>query len=125
MICEDICVSVVQYSFSLWVQSLLFNHEHWFRVREITTEPFAVAVRSEGDSRGGQTYKLPLYADDLILCLSQDDISIPKARDIITSFKRKEKKKKSDYKIKLSKGLEFPVVSSAVLHGAWPVWYLK
>ena len=41
-----------------------------------------------GVVRGGQTHKLSLYADDLILYLSDPITSIPKALDIISGLER-------------------------------------
>ena len=57
---------------------------------DLAIEPLAVALRSaeelKGVDRGGQTHKLSLYADDLILYLSDPSVSIPKALENISSF---------------------------------------
>lgn len=75
---------------------------------DLAIEPLAVALRSTGEirgiDRGGQTHKLSLYADDLILYLSNPSISIPKALKIISSFGEI-----SGYKINLTKSLLFPI----------------
>lgn len=75
---------------------------------DLAIEPLAVALRGAGDlrgiDRGGQTHKLSLYADDLILYLSDPSISIPKALAIISNFG-----KFSGYRINLTKSLLFPV----------------
>lgn len=57
-----------------------------------------------GINRGGHTHKLSLYADDLILFISEPGTSIPKALDIISEFG-----KVSGYKINLSKTIIFPI----------------
>ena len=74
----------------------------------LAIEPLAVAIRCardlKGIDRGGQTDKPSLYADNLILYLSDPSSSIPKALDIISNFG-----KISGYKISLTKSLRFPV----------------
>lgn len=61
---------------------------------DIVIEALAIAMRNEADitgvSRGSQTQKWSLYADDLILYLSQYDSSIPTAQDMIISFGKTE-----------------------------------
>lgn len=57
-----------------------------------------------GINRGGHAHKVSLYADDLILYLSEPDSSVPKALDIISKFG-----KISGYKINLSKSIIFPI----------------
>lgn len=60
---------------------LLFN---------IAIEPLAIALRKESDllgiNRSGKTQKVSLYADDLIIYISNPDSSIPKTIDLINSF---------------------------------------
>lgn len=75
---------------------------------DLTIEPLAVALRSAeeltGVVRGGLNHKLSLYADDLILYLSDPCTSIPKAFEIISNFGEI-----SGYKINLTKCLLFPI----------------
>lgn len=69
---------------------------------DLAIEPLAVALRSAeelmGVVGGGQTHQLSLYADDLVLFLSDPCTSIPKALEIISSFGET-----SDYRINLTK----------------------
>lgn len=75
---------------------------------DLAIEPITVALRSDGElrgiDRGGLTHKLSLYADDLILYLSDPSVSIPKAPEIISNFG-----KISGFKINLNKSLLFPI----------------
>lgn len=79
---------------------------------DLAIEPLAVALRSAeelmGVVRGGQTHKLSLYADDLVLYLSDPCTSIPKALEIISSFGEI-----SGYRINLTKSLLFPINDQA------------
>ena len=83
---------------------LLFN---------LAIEPLAVALRQSneilGINRGGQTHKVSLYADDLLLFLSDPENSIPKCLDIIAQFSLA-----SGYKINFSKSELFPINSKAL-----------
>lgn len=75
---------------------------------DLALEPLAVALRGARDvtgiARGGLTHKVSLYADDLLLLLSNPQVSIPKALDIISIFGTF-----SGYRLNLTKSLLFPV----------------
>lgn len=80
---------------------------------DLAIEPLAVALRQdrdiEGINRGGQVHKVSLYADDLLLFLSDPAISIPKCLDIISQFGAA-----SGYKINLTKSVLFPINKKAL-----------
>lgn len=82
---------------------LLFN---------IVIEPLAIALRKKADllgiNRGGSTHKILLYADDLIIYISNPDMSIPKAIELINSFGEI-----SGYKINFNKSILFPINNEA------------
>ena len=89
---------------------------------DLAIEPLAVALRGDADlagiGRGGQTHKLSLYADDLILYLSDPHVSIPRGLDLISNFG-----KFSGYKINLSKSLLFPIndLARRMSFGVYPL----
>lgn len=82
---------------------LLFN---------IAIEPLAIALRKEADlsgiNRGGSTHKISLYADDLIIYISNPDISIPRVIELINSFGGI-----SGYQINFNKSILFPINNKA------------
>ena len=71
-------------------------------------EPLAIAIRADSDiegiSRGGKIHKLSLYADDLLLYISNPTESIPKILLTLDNFGRL-----SGYKLNYSKSLLFPI----------------
>lgn len=82
---------------------LLFN---------IAIEPLAVMLRKTaqltGIQRGGESHKLCLYADDLLLFLSNPEDTIPLALSSINKFGQV-----SGYKLNLSKSVLFPINKKA------------
>uniref|UniRef100_A0AAR2IMM0 Reverse transcriptase domain-containing protein n=1 Tax=Pygocentrus nattereri TaxID=42514 RepID=A0AAR2IMM0_PYGNA len=82
---------------------LLFN---------LAIKPLALALRNSismsGINREGQIHKLSLYAEDLLLFLSDSNTSIPAALNIISDFGRT-----SGYKINLTKSLLFSINEKA------------
>lgn len=78
---------------------LLFN---------LAIEPLALMLRTQlmvrGITRGGVTHKVSLYADDLLLYLSEPENSIPAVLDILGLFGRF-----SGYKLNLGKSILFPL----------------
>ncbi len=79
----------------------------------IAIEPLAIALRTDseiqGIFRGGIEQKVSLYADDLILFLSNPLVSIPRVLLILDSFSIF-----SGYKLNFSKSELFPVNSAAL-----------
>uniref|UniRef100_A0A3Q4GNV2 Reverse transcriptase domain-containing protein n=1 Tax=Neolamprologus brichardi TaxID=32507 RepID=A0A3Q4GNV2_NEOBR len=82
---------------------LLFN---------LSIEPLAAALRMDprirGITRGNTIHKCSLYADDLLLYITDPEASIPLALDLIGSFGRL-----SRYRLNLAKSTLFPVNSLA------------
>lgn len=78
----------------------------------IAIEPLAIMLRENAQltriHRGGQTHKLCLYADDLLLFLSDPSNTIPLALASINKFG-----KVSGYKLYLSKSVLFPINKKA------------
>lgn len=78
----------------------------------IAMEPLSVALRTNpritGISRHGVELKVSLYADDLLLYVSNLPVSVPAALDTLDSFGRI-----SGYKLNLSKSEIFPVNEAA------------
>lgn len=89
---------------------------------DLAIEPLTIALRRAKDLvgvvRGNQIHKLSLYADDLVLYLSDPGTSIPKALEIISSFGEI-----SGYKINFTKSLLFPINDQArhMSFGAYPL----
>lgn len=81
---------------------------------DLTIEPLAATIwcakQVHGITRGERTHKLALYADDLLLYLSNPDVSIPKVMSIISEFGEI-----SGYKINPAKSLLFPINELAKL----------
>uniref|UniRef100_A0A1A8LYQ6 Reverse transcriptase domain-containing protein n=2 Tax=Nothobranchius pienaari TaxID=704102 RepID=A0A1A8LYQ6_9TELE len=79
---------------------------------DVAIEPLAIKLRQAaelvGIQRGTQNHRLSLYADDLLLFLSNPDISIPVALGIIKDFGGV-----SGYKINLDKSVLFPINKQA------------
>ncbi len=79
----------------------------------IAIEPLAIALRTDseiqGIFQGGLEQKVSLYADDLILFLSNPLVSIPQAHLILDSFSIF-----SGYKLIFSKSELFPVNSAGL-----------
>ncbi len=79
----------------------------------IAIEPLAIALRTDSEVQGifraGLEQKVSLYADDLILFLSNPLLSIPRALLILDSFSIF-----SGYKLNFSKSELFPVNSAAL-----------
>ena len=77
-------------------------------------EPLAIMLRNAaglaGILREGLVHKLMLYADDLLIFLSNPHSSIPIALTIISDFG-----KVSGYKMNLTKSLLFPINEGAHL----------
>lgn len=78
----------------------------------VAIEPLAAAIRSEtgikGIQRGTIEHKVSLYADDMLLYISDPLISIPKTIDLLNAFGRI-----SGYKINLQKSELMPVNAAA------------
>ncbi len=77
----------------------------------IAIEPLAAALRSsqvQGIIRGGVEHKLTLYADDLLLFISDPDRSLPAVTTIVTEFSQI-----SGYKLNFSKSELMPVNNAA------------
>lgn len=84
---------------------LLFN---------LAIEPLAIALRQNNEilgnnGGGGQVHKISLYADDLLLFISDPENSIPKCLDTISQFILA-----SGYKINLTKSVLFPINRKAL-----------
>ncbi len=122
--------------FRLWIEIIYANPQAMVRTNNIISEPFPLfrgtrqgcplspllfdmaieplaimlrnAARLGGIHRGMQNHKLSLYADDLLLFLSNPVTSIPVALDIIEDFG-----KVSGYKINLEKSILFPINKQA------------
>lgn len=81
---------------------------------DLAIEPLAAAIRCAKQvhdiTRGEQTHKLALYMDNLLLYLSDPDVSIPKVMSIISEFGEI-----SGYKINPAKSLLFPINELAKL----------
>lgn len=80
----------------------------------IAIEPLAVALRSSqmmGIIRGGAVHKLSLYADDLLLFVSEPDRSIPHVLDLLKEFGQV-----SGYKLNLHKSELLPINSAAIAY---------
>ena len=77
----------------------------------IAIEPLVIALRQddriEGITRGGQTHKVSLYADDLLLFLSNPDTTLPHVLSLLSSFGAI-----SGYKLNLNKSEYFPITPS-------------
>ena len=75
---------------------------------DLAVEPLAIALRAEegitGISRGGKVHKVALYADDLLLYISNPTVSIPKLLLILENFRYL-----SGYKLNYSKSLLLPI----------------
>lgn len=79
----------------------------------MAVEPLTITLQSslifQGITReGGVNNKVPVYADDLLLFVSQPSISIPHILTVLDSFG-----KISDYKLNLDKSEVFPVNEAA------------
>ncbi|KAA0701525.1 LINE-1 reverse transcriptase -like protein [Triplophysa tibetana] len=78
----------------------------------VAIEPLAIALRSEpriiGITRFGLEQKVSLYADDLLLYVSNLSVSVPAALDILSSFGQI-----SGYKLNLDKSELFPLNQGA------------
>lgn len=90
---------------------------------DLAIEPLAVALRSAeefmGVVRGGQNHKLSLYADNLLLYLSDPCTSIPNALEIMSSFGEI-----SGNRINFTKSLLFPINDQA-RHMSFEAYPLK
>lgn len=78
----------------------------------IAIEPLAIALRSSamaGIQRGGLEHKLSLYADDLLLNVSEPGTSIPLVLDLLMDFGLI-----SGYKLNLSKSELMPINTAAL-----------
>uniref|UniRef100_A0AAY5JXW3 Reverse transcriptase domain-containing protein n=1 Tax=Esox lucius TaxID=8010 RepID=A0AAY5JXW3_ESOLU len=75
---------------------------------DLVIEPLAAALRCNnyirGIMRGGLVHKVSLYADDLLMFISDLETSIPESLDTISQFG-----KSSGYKINLTKSVLFPI----------------
>lgn len=75
---------------------------------DIVIEPLAIALRGDGGIQGinrdGIIHKLSLYADDLLLYISDPEVSIPKVLDLLNLFGSL-----SGYKLNLGKSILFPI----------------
>lgn len=77
-------------------------------------EPLAVALQSnqmQGISRGGVEYKLSLYADDLLLFISDPDRSIPTVTALLKEFGQI-----SGYKLNFRKSELMPINTAATIY---------
>lgn len=78
----------------------------------VAIEPLAIALRQNskiaGIIRGGQEHKVSLYADDLILYISDPSNSLPHVLKIFDIFR-----KLSGYKLNLQKSEMFPINNAA------------
>lgn len=78
----------------------------------IAIEPLAIALRSSamaGIQRGGLEHKLSLYADDLLLDVSEPGTSIPLVLDLLMDFGLI-----SGYKLNFSKSELMPINTAAL-----------
>ena len=79
---------------------------------DLAMEPFAVRLRDAeglvGIRRGGLMNKVSLYADDLLLFLTNPTVTIPIALDLILKFGQV-----SGYKLNLTKSVLFPINDKA------------
>jgi len=82
------------------------------QIFDIAIEPLAIMLRETasltGVQRGGELHKLSLYADDLLLSLTDPHATIPIASEFIAEFGRV-----SGYKLNLSKSVLFPINDEA------------
>lgn len=78
---------------------------------DLAVEPLAIALRAEegitGISHGSKFHKVALYADDLLLYISNPTASIPKLLLMLENFRHH-----SCYKVNYSKSLLFPIYST-------------
>ncbi len=80
----------------------------------IAIEPLAVALRFSqmmGITRGGSVHKLSLYADDLLLFISDPDRSIPQVLVLLEEFGQV-----SGYKLHFHKSELMPINSAAIAY---------
>ncbi len=80
----------------------------------IAIEPLAVALRfgqMMGITRGGSVHKLSLYADDLLLFISDPDRSIPQVLALLKEFGQV-----SGYKLNFHKSELMPINSAAIAY---------
>lgn len=74
----------------------------------LTIEPLAIALRSsieiKGIVRGGTEHKVSLYADDMLVYMSDPDRSLPKLLELLSSFG-----KISGYKVNVQKSELMPI----------------
>nr|QCF47464.1 putative RNA-dependent DNA polymerase [Erythrocytic necrosis virus] len=79
----------------------------------LAIEPLAIALRSndaiQGIIRTGLEHKVSLYADDLLLFISNPDTSLPRALSVLKKFGSI-----SGYKLNLGKSEPFPVNKAAL-----------
>ncbi|XP_059827437.1 uncharacterized protein LOC132395156 [Hypanus sabinus] len=89
---------------------LLFN---------IALEPLAIAIRQSQDilgiNRGTDIHKLSLYADDLLLFISNPEKSIPAVLSLLAQFSEF-----SGYKLNLNKSELFPLNKRVPIYGNLP-----
>lgn len=89
----------------------------------LAIEPLAEAIRAEPSIEGLQTnekHKLALYADDVLIFISNPDSSVPSLLNIINTFCTF-----SGYKIKLSKSEAMPVGSMKTIPDISPHFHLS
>lgn len=83
----------------------------------LAVEPLAIALRAnngiQGIPRGTLNLKLSLYADDLLLFISNPNVSLPKALSVMEAFG-----KVSGYKLNIGKSELFPI-NNAALNGSF------
>uniref|UniRef100_A0A3Q3A000 Reverse transcriptase domain-containing protein n=1 Tax=Kryptolebias marmoratus TaxID=37003 RepID=A0A3Q3A000_KRYMA len=80
----------------------------------IAIEPLAAALRSspmQGITRGGLDHKVSLYADDLLLFLSDPETSMPLVLDMLEKFGQI-----SGYKLNFNKSELFPINDAAMAY---------
>ena len=88
---------------------------------DLAIEPLAVALRQQetitGITRGQLSHKVSLYADDLLLYISDPLTSIPELISLLKHFG-----KLSGYKLNFSKSLLFPIndLASSLDYGEFP-----
>lgn len=74
----------------------------------LAIEPLATAIRShpsvKGKQVGGTTHKISLYADDILVYLTEPELSIPTLLEILSEFSAI-----SGYKINLNKSVVMPL----------------
>lgn len=79
----------------------------------LAIEPLAIALRNSADvagiSRGGSVHEVSLYADDLLLYISNPTTSLPAALSLLEQFGSI-----SGYKLNLNKSTLFPINSEAL-----------